>query len=277
MPELPEVETIGRALKSELVGRCFTSVETFTPKLREPLDSLHQPELLNRPVQSVRRRGRYLLIDLEPGLAILMHFGMSGVLRLADADAPRQKHEHIIFHLSGDGAATLRFECPRRFSLVKLVKFAAKAPYPEELSDLGVEPLGDEFNAEMLMLAAARRRKSPLKGLIMNNSVVVGVGNIYATEALFATRLSPLRPCEALTLAEAEALVAAIKSVLRDSIATGGTTFSDYRQLDGSTGKYVLKLHAYGKRGQKCPRCGAEFAVANIGGRTSVYCPQCQK
>lgn len=274
MPELPEVETIGRALKEFLVGRTIKSVQIFTPRLREPLDSLKSPELLGKKVIDVRRRGRYLIVDLEDDLALLMHFGMSGVLKTIPLDIPKAKHEHVIFDLGSNDS--LRFECPRRFSLLKLIKLDHSGAIPPELDKLGVEPLSAEFNTEYFCRAAARRRTA-LKEFIMDNSVVTGVGNIYATEALFTTHLSPVRPACEVTAPEAEKLIAEIKVILQKSIAAGGTTFSDYRQLDGSTGKYVLELNAYGKSGKKCPVCGKDFASIKQGGRTTVYCPECQK
>ena len=274
MPELPEVETIGRALKDYLIDRVIKNVQIFTPRLREPLDSLADERLLGKKVLDVRRRGRYLIVDLEENLALLMHFGMSGVLKTVPLDLPKAKHEHVIFDLGNN--ESLRFECPRRFSLLKLITLPEKGAIPPELDKLGVEPWSDNFNAEYFCQAAAKRHIA-LKEFIMDNSVVTGVGNIYATEALFNTRLSPLRPANTLTLDEAEKLVKEIKIILQKSIEAGGTTFSDYRQLDGSTGKYVLQLNAYGRSGEKCRVCGQALQSIRQGGRTTVYCPVCQK
>ena len=273
MPELPEVETIGRALKEHLVGRSIQGVQLFTERLREPLESLKDPQLIGKKVLDVRRRGRYLIVELEERLAILMHFGMSGVLKTLPLDHARAKHEHVIFDLGNNDS--LRFECPRRFSLVKLITLPQAGATPPELDKLGVEPLGNDFNAEYFCQCAAKRRTA-LKEFIMDNSVVTGVGNIYATEALFNCKLSPLRPACEVSKEEAAKLIAEIKVILEKSIASGGTTFSDYRQLDGSTGKYVLELNAYGKSGKNCPCCGNKFAIVKQGGRTTVYCENCQ-
>jgi formamidopyrimidine-DNA glycosylase len=147
---------------------------------------------------------------------------------------------------------------------------------PGELDKLGVEPLSSDFNAGYFW-QAAQKRKLSLKEFVMANEVVTGVGNIYATEALLNTRLSPLRPANTLTLDEAEKLVKEIKIILQKSIEAGGTTFSDYRQLDGSTGKYVLQLNAYGRSGEKCRVCGQVLQSIRQGGRTTVYCPICQE
>ena len=273
MPELPEVETIGRALKEYLAGKIIRGVEVFAPRLREPLDSLKDPRLTGKKVLDVRRRGRYLIVELEDDLALLMHFGMSGVLKTVPLDQKRAKHEHVIFDLGNN--ESLRFECPRRFSLLKLIELPRGAE-PEELAKLGVEPLSGDFNAEYFC-RCAQKRKLTLKEFLMDNSVVTGVGNIYATEALFNTRLSPLRCACNVTPAEAELLIAEVKDILLKSIASGGTTFSDYRQLDGSTGKYVLQLKAYGRAGEPCPVCRETLSSVKQGGRTTVYCKNCQK
>ena len=273
MPELPEVETIGRALKEYLSGKKICKVNVFTPRLREPLDSLKSPDLLGKKVLDVRRRGRYLIVELEDTFALLMHFGMSGVLKTIPLDVPRAKHEHVIFDLGNN--ESLRFECPRRFSLLKFIKLPSPGATPPELDKLGVEPLSGDFNAQYFC-ECAKKRQISLKEFVMDNNVVTGVGNIYATEALFNTRLSPLRKACDVTKAEAEKLIAEIKVILLKSIASGGTTFSDYRQLDGSTGKYVLELNAYGQTGKNCPVCGKPFASIRQGGRTTVYCPECQ-
>lgn len=273
MPELPEVETIGRGLKEFLLNRTIAGVQIFTARLREPLDSLRDERLIGKKVLDVRRRGRYLIVELEDRLALLMHFGMSGVLKTVPLEQEKSKHEHVIFDV-GNGDS-LRFECPRRFSLLKLIELEDVGATPRELDKLGVEPLSDDFNAEYFC-SCAKKRKLSLKEFIMDNAVVTGVGNIYATEALFNVRLSPLRKACDVTGAEAEKLIAEIKKILLRSIEVGGTTFSDYRQLDGSTGKYVLELNVYGRSGEKCRICNTALESVRQGGRTTVYCPECQ-
>ena len=274
MPELPEVETIARALASVLSGRRFEEVALFRDRLRTPLDSLRDARLAGRKVLAVRRRGRYLVIELEGALALLIHLGMTGVLKVLPKTAERSKHEHIHFDI-GRGE-TLRFECARRFSRVELVELPEAGAWPRELDDLGAEPLSDEYDAEYFR-ARAKGRAVPVKAFLMDNAVATGIGNIYATEALFAAGISPLRPAGKITRREAEKLVAEVKAVLTRSIEAGGTTFSDYRQLDGSTGHYSVSLAVYGKKGEACPRCGATLRAVTLGGRTSVYCPKCQK
>ena len=274
MPELPEVETIGRGLKEFLTGRRIENVQRFAERLRESLESLDDARLPGKKVLDVRRRGRYLIVELEDSLALLMHFGMTGVLKTVPLAQERAKHEHVIFDV-GNGDS-LRFECPRRFSLLKLIELEAPGAEPAELKKLGIEPLSDEFDAAYFCLHAQKRKLS-VKEFLMDNNVVTGVGNIYATEALFNVRISPLRKACDVTKKEAEKLIAEVKTILKRSIEVGGTTFSDYRQLDGSTGKYVLELNAYGRSGEKCRICHNALASVRQGGRTTVYCPKCQK
>ena len=273
MPELPEVETIARALNGVLTGRGIEGVTLFRADLRTPLDSLRDARLPGRRVLAVRRRGRYLVAELEGGLALLIHLGMTGILKILPKSAARCKHEHIHFDIGG--GQTLRFECARRFSRVELVELPAPGAWPRELEALGVEPLSEDYNADFFR-KQARGRTVPVKNFLMDNAVATGIGNIYATEALFAAGISPLRPAGKVTRRDAEKLVAEVKAVLARSIEAGGTTFSDYRHLDGSTGHYAVALAVYGKKGEPCPRCGRPLAAVSLGGRTSVYCPGCQ-
>jgi formamidopyrimidine-DNA glycosylase len=209
--------------------------------------------------------------DLDDGRSLVMHFGMSGVVRVEDPGIPRRKHEHVMIHLDGGGA--LRFEDPRRFGSVEVHGPGADG-WPENLAGIGVEPLSREFSGEFLY-RASRGRKKPVKELIMDNAVVTGIGNIYAAETLFACRISPLRRASELTRDECGAIAAAAKRILRQAIRCGGTTVSDYRNVDGSEGRFVQKLKIYGKT--ECPLCGAGVSRAVLGGRTSWYCAECQK
>lgn len=276
MPELPEVENIRRALLPLLVGRSFTGVEIFTAKMRTPLAPLLGAPILDTPVTGVRRRGRYLILELANGRGVLMHFGMSGVVRIAPpvSKEPRRKHEHIV--ISMDNGETLRFECPRRFSLFEAVTLPGPGRDPDELAGLGPEPLTDDFNGEYLFNALAGR-KAPVKVLLMDNAVVVGVGNIYATESLAAAGISPLRPAREVTRSECEALCREVKRILALAIEGGGSTIRDYRHVDGSRGEFARKLAFYGRGGEPCPKCGTIMECVRLGGRSSVYCPRCQK
>jgi formamidopyrimidine-DNA glycosylase len=271
MPELPEAESIAKALDRALKGRTVTKVEVFSPKLRTSLLPLASGALVGKSFIGCRRRARYAVADLDDGRALTMHFGMSGVVRVEDAKLPRRKHEHVFIHLSGGKA--LRFEDPRRFGSVELQRIGSDG-WPESLSGIGVEPLSREFDGEFLH-THSRRRKKPVKELLMDNSIVTGIGNIYAAETLFACRVSPLRRSEDLTRGECDAIARAAKRILRLAIKCGGTTVSDYRNVDGSEGKFAQKLKIYGK--SVCPVCGAPVAKAVLGGRTSWYCGECQK
>ena len=271
MPELPEAESISRALDRALKGRRITKVEVFFPRLRTSLEPLLKSGLVGLSFTGCRRRARYAVADLDDGRALTMHFGMSGVVRVEDAQLPRRKHEHVFIHLS-DGMA-LRFEDPRRFGSLEVQRLGADG-WPESLSKIGVEPLSSAFNATFLYNASRNRRK-PVKEFIMDNAVVTGIGNIYAAETLFACRISPLRKAAELSAEECGAIVREAKRILRQAIKWGGTTVSDYRNVDGSEGKFVQKLKVYGK--SECPLCGTKTEKPVLGGRTSWYCPKCQR
>ena len=274
MPELPEAENICRALDRALRGRTVTRVEVFTPAMRTSLLPLKSAGLEGVKILGMRRRGRYVVADLEDGRALLMHFGMSGVVRVEGAEVPRRKHEHVFLHL--DDGRIFRFECTRRFSLLEVVSEMGADGWPTALGSLGVEPLSEEFDGEYLY-SASRRRKVAAKLLLMDNAVVTGIGNIYANEALFAAGVSPLRPAPQLTPAECRRLSAAAKAILLRAIDAGGTTISDFLNVDGTEGKFVRELKIYGRTGQPCPVCGCAVESVRQGGRSSFYCPKCQK
>ncbi len=273
MPELPEIETVKNALARCLPGRRITAIELYAEKMRTPLAPLKSPELLNSPIVEVRRRARYLVIELANGMGILMHLGMTGVVRV-EPPRQRRKHEHVVATL--DDGMTLRFECPRRFSVMQPVRLPAPGAEPAELARLGIEPLDAGFTGRYLHDRLARR-KGPAKVAVMDNAIVVGVGNIYATEALFAAGIRPDRPADALSLQECESLVAEIRRVLMEAIAAGGSSIRDYRHVDGSEGAFAQELKVYGRAGAPCPHCGAVIEAKKLGGRTSAYCPGCQK
>lgn len=271
MPELPEAESIARALDRALKKRRITKVEVLFPKLRTSLEPLATAGLVGRTFTGCRRRARYAVADLDDGRALTMHFGMSGVVRVEDARKPRRKHEHAVITLD-DGTA-FKFEDPRRFGFLEVQKLGADG-WPECLAGIGVEPLSPSFSGAFLF-AASRKRKKPVKELLMDNSIVTGIGNIYAAEALFASKVRPQRPASALTRRECDAIVRNAKRILRLAIEWGGTTVSDYRNVDGSEGRFVQKLKIYGQA--KCPVCGGKVGKVVLGGRTSWYCPKCQK
>lgn len=273
MPELPEAESIRRALDRVLPNRSITKVEIFSPSMREPLTPLLSADLEGRAFGSIRRRGRYLTAELDDGRALLMHFGMSGVVRVEPAGVPKRKHEHVFLHLSG--GLIFKFECPRRFSILKVCRPGPDG-WPPELAELGVEPLSENFDAEYLF-RASRKRRSCVKTFIMDNRIVTGIGNIYATETLFASGVSPLRETGSLTRGECREIVESAKKILSRAIELGGSSISDFLNVDGTEGKFAQELSVYGKSGHPCPRCGAVLETARLGGRSSCYCPGCQK
>lgn len=274
MPELPEAENICRALNRALAGRKITGVEVFTPMMRTSLLPLKTARLEGLTITGTRRRGRYVVADLSDGRALLMHFGMSGVVRVEGPEIPKRKHEHVFIRL--DDGRIFRFECTRRFSLLEVVTKPSPEGFPEALAGLGVEPLSGDFNGDYLY-AASRKRKVAVKLFLMDNAVVTGIGNIYANETLFASGVSPLRPCTELTCSECAKLAENAKRILARAIEAGGTTISDFLNVDGTEGKFAQELNIYGRAGEPCPRCGATVECVRQGGRSSFYCPNCQK
>lgn len=274
MPELPEVETITNALKKSLIQRKIIKVEVFSPKMREPLTPLLEADIEGRVIVDVRRRGRYSILELDNCGAILMHYGMSGVVRIESGEIPKRKHEHLFFHL--DNGEIIRFECTRRFSLVKYCRLEKSGADPIELESLGVEPLTNEFTGEYLF-EKSRRASGSIKTFVMNNEVVVGVGNIYVAESLYLAGVNPLRKPKTLTRSECDKIVENIKIILKKAIDAGGSTISDYRHVDGSEGKFARELQMYGRAGEKCIKCGSVIESCRVGGRSTFFCPNCQK
>jgi len=273
MPELPEVETITNALKPVITGRKFTNIEIFFPRLRYELTVHQSPELLNTKVAEIRRRARYTIIELKNRNAIIFHYGMTGAVRVCKPEVPRLKHEHVIFHL--DDGMTLRFEDPRRFGFIQQVKLKKAGADPEELSHLGPEPLTKNFTAKHLQ-KAFEKKTMPIKTAIMDNAIVVGVGNIYANEALFMTGINPTTPANKLTEEQLKQFVETIKKTLKKAIKAGGTTIADFKGVDGSEGKFNQELLVYGKSGEKCTKCDDTIVKIKQSGRASFYCPTCQ-
>lgn len=271
MPELPEAETITRALNRTLKKRKIKKVEIFAPKLRTPLGPLCTAKLEGRAFTGCRRRARYAVADLDDGRMLVFHFGMTGTVRVEDCASQRRKHDHAVLTL--DDGTELRFNDPRRFGSLE-VQRRGKDGWPESLASIGVEPLSKDFTGEILH-AASRGRKKSVKELIMDNALVTGIGNIYAAETLFACGIRPQRPASRLTRSECDAIVREAKRILKLAIKWGGTTVHDFRSVDGSEGKFVQKLKIYAQK--QCPVCGTAVAKVTLGGRTSWYCPKCQK
>jgi formamidopyrimidine-DNA glycosylase len=288
MPELPEVETVRRGLAPAMEGRRFVKVEVRRSDLRWPLPRGFAQRLHGKTVEGLGRRAKYLLADLSSGDVLLMHLGMSGSFRVGTDSAPgnyhhqrsnSRAHDHVVFHMSN--GATVTFNDPRRFGSMKLVS-RAKLEQEPLLRALGPEPLGNEFDAAMLAKACAGKRTS-LKAALSDQRVVAGLGNIYVCEALFRARLSPLR--SASTIADrhgrpnerAERLVNAIKAVLLDAIKAGGSSLRDHRKADGSLGDFQHNFQVYDREGQPCPSCKGKIRRIVQLGRSTFYCPSCQR
>ncbi|HEV8694275.1 MAG TPA: bifunctional DNA-formamidopyrimidine glycosylase/DNA-(apurinic or apyrimidinic site) lyase [Lysobacter sp.] len=285
MPELPEVETTRRGLAPHVEGRIVTGVTLRRPDLRWPIPDEIRELLPGQRIDAVRRRAKYLLLDTQAGSALL-HLGMSGSLRVLPASTPVRMHDHVDIAL--DTKRVLRFTDPRRFGCLL---WQPPGEIHELLRDLGPEPLSEEFDGAAFngavfdgavfngdyLFALSRGRKAPVKTFLMDQKVVVGVGNIYAAEALFEAGISPLRAAGKVSRERYALLAAAVKRILGDAIQRGGTTLRDFISPDGEPGYFELELSVYGRGGEPCPRCGRPLKQAMLGQRATVWCGHCQK
>ena len=277
MPELPEVETVCRALRPHLIGRRIADVAVHVPRVRNALDpAALRRACVGRDICAIRRRGKFLVVAFDNGTGLLLHLGMTGGFRVCPADEPLAKHTRVAWELA-DGLSW-RFADARRFGLVQVCRVSAATGLPDELAHFGPEPLMAAFSPAYLF-TRTRRRGSAIKSLIMNQEIVAGVGNIYANEACFRAAIRPQRPARQLKPAECAVLVREIKRVLREAIRCGGTTISDFRSVDGAEGRFHVALKAYGRTGEPCPRCGEPHRIQRLvlAGRATFYCPQCQR
>jgi formamidopyrimidine-DNA glycosylase len=293
MPELPEVETVRRGLQPVMEGARFVRVEARRPDLRRPLPRDFVKRLEGRNVTGLGRRAKYLLADLSSGDVLLMHLGMSGSFRVTEETAERtpgdfhhprsddRTHDHIVFHMSS--GARISFNDPRRFGLMLLVPRADLADHPL-MKEIGPEPLGNAFDAALLA-QACRGKKTSLKAALLDQKVVAGLGNIYVCEALHRALLSPKRIASTIATRagapneRAERLVDAIKAVLGDAIKAGGSSLRDHRRTDGELGYFQHHFRVYDREGAKCVTPGCKGTVKRIvqGGRSTFFCPVCQK
>jgi formamidopyrimidine-DNA glycosylase len=252
-------------------GRRITALAVYEPRLRYPLPRDLPRKVAGQHIVRVGRRAKYLLLGLESG-TLLLHLGMSGNLRVVPATTPRLAHDH--FDLVLDSGFALRFNDPRRFG--SLLYTSGEPREHPLLARLGPEPLSTAFDAEYLY-RITRGRRVAIKQLLMNSQLVVGVGNIYASEALFRARLRPGRAARSLTRADAARLVRAVRAVLRQAISKGGTTLRDYLGADGAPGYFRQRLYVYERRGRPCRRCATPVRAMTQGQRSTYYCPICQK
>lgn len=270
MPELPEVETTMRGIEPYLVNARVDAVTVRQRQLRWPIPKNIRNLLEGETIISLERRGKYILVNTTAGTAI-WHLGMSGTLRLVQPSKKPEKHDHVDWRLSS--GHTLRYTDPRRFGSLHWTK---RDPLTHKLlNSLGVEPLSDAFNAEHLY-SLSRGRKVAVKNFIMNSQVVVGVGNIYANEALFDAAIDPRRPAGKVSLVRYQRLVTAIKEVLQLAIKQGGTTLKDFVGGDGKPGYFFQQLKVYGRGGEACVTCGQQLKTVRLGQRASVFCKMCQ-
>jgi formamidopyrimidine-DNA glycosylase len=270
LPELPEVETTRRGLAPHVRGRRIAKLLVYEPRLRWRIARDLPVRVAGQRLTRVGRRAKYLLLGLESG-TLLVHLGMSGNLRVVPVDTPRLKHDH--FDLVLDSGRALRFNDPRRFGSLLFTPEPARHPL---LASLGPEPFSRGFNGDYLF-RITRRRRVAIKQLLMNSRLVVGVGNIYASEALFRARIHPQRQARSLSREECGRLVRAVRAVLRQAIRSGGTTLRDYLGADGAPGYFRQRLYVYERSGRACRRCRTPVRALTQGQRSTYYCPSCQK
>jgi len=273
MPELPEVETLRRTVEATVLGDVIESIEVRDRRLREPVDTRTlRRRLVGRRVLDIGRRAKYLLLHVEGGSTLVVHLGMSGRLTVVPGDTAREPHEHAVFRLAS--GRKLRFRDPRRFGALFAVATDTLTT-DRHFARLGIEPLGDDFSGGALAAAAARRNTS-VKAMLMDAAVVVGVGNIYASEALHRARIHPTRSVSRISRERWDALAAAVRGVLSDAVEQGGTTLNDFADALGESGYFQVALEVYDRAGLACRRCGGTVRRLRQLGRSTYYCPRCQ-
>lgn len=275
MPELPEVETVRRSLLPVILDKPIASVDVYYERILQHITSQEFTEqITGRRILDLARRGKYLIFHLENHLDLVAHLRMTGrLIYYSDADIAMAKHTSVIFDFASGG--NLRFEDVRKFGTLDLVT-SGEYEQIKGLHSLGVEPLSEAFTVDHLQNLIQDRR-TKIKGLLLDQTKIAGLGNIYADESLFMARIHPERPANSLSSSEVQSLHQAIKDVLQDAILGQGTTLRDYRTGYGREGSFQNKLQIYGKKGEKCPRCGVDLEYKKVAGRTSHFCPACQR
>lgn len=271
MPELPEVETTLRGIKPHTLHQQVVNIIIRHPTLRWPIPTDLKNEIVGKTVLKLERRAKYLLFTFETGTLIL-HLGMSGRLSVLKETLPAQKHDHVDICFANK--TLLRFTDPRRFGALLFTK-DDPADHPL-LTGIGPEPFSSLFTGDYLW-KRSRGKKMPIKSYIMDGKIVAGVGNIYAAEVLFQTRLRPQTPAGKVSKAQYDHIVSAIQTILKAAIKKGGTTLKDFMKPSGTPGYFSIALQVYGQEGKPCPRCRKKLKAAKIGQRNTVYCPGCQK
>lgn len=271
MPELPEVETVKRGLEPVLVGAFFSELALNRANLRYPFPDNMKDRIEGKKCLSLRRRGKYIWMDLDSRETLIIHLGMSGSFTINPDKI--KKHDHVVFKTNrGD---TIVYNDPRRFGFMIFVETGKEEEY-KSFSSMGVEPLGNEFHRAEL-LQKLKNKKTPIKISLLDQSVVAGVGNIYACEALYMAGISPLKSSDKITKPQAEKIVTAIRDVLNSAIQSGGSSLRDHRQTNGTMGYFQHSFKVYDRAGQKCPETGGEIKKITQSGRSTFYCPAKQK
>jgi formamidopyrimidine-DNA glycosylase len=275
MPELPEVETIRRGLALRISGRHIVQAELRRPDLRRPFPPMLAVRLKGARIGALSRRGKYLLVELDESGLLLLHLGMSGRITAGGPDTPDAKHDHVVLTL--DDGTVVRFNDPRRFGLVDYLARGTEAAHPL-LAGLGPEPLEPGFDGAYLGRALAGKL-TPIKSALLDQRIVAGLGNIYVCEALFRARLAPRRLAATVTGARAGRLVLAIRNVLDEAIAAGGSSLRDYVQANGELGYFQHRWAVYGREGEACPGCTCAEGVQRIvqSGRSTFFCAKRQR
>ena len=272
MPELPEVETVRRSLEPVIIGRRIVSIEFRRCDLRWTIDrSAFEQRVVGHKVSALRRRGKFLLFELANATVFLVHLGMSGRLGLFQTQDSFEPHTHVVFFLDQD--LELRYRDPRRFGFLQIVNSGESAV---SLDCLGVEPLSDDFTAEVLGEIAGSSKRS-IKNVLLDGRAIAGLGNIYTCESLFYAGIDPFRTAVELDRSEIDRLTRAIKDVLRAAVQKGGTTLLDFRNALGEPGFFQFDLAVYGRSGSACRCCGRAVERVVQNGRSTYYCPVCQK
>jgi len=277
MPELPEVETVVRGLRPQMEGHRLARVDQHRANLRFAFPDNFAGRLAGARVERIRRRAKYMLFDLDSGEVLLCHLGMSGRMTIVAAPrvaaTPLERHDHVVF--ATDAGVEVRFNDPRRFGIMDLVAAAEVEQHPL-LRDLGPEPLGNDFNGPALG-AALKGKRSPIKAALLDQGVVAGLGNIYVCEALYFAGLSPRRQAYTVQGGRAEKLAAAVRQVLTHAIEAGGSSLRDYVQANGELGYFQHEWAVYGREGEPCKACGAPIKRLVQSGRSTFFCPGCQR
>jgi len=271
MPELPEVETTCRGISPHIIDKPISSIIVREKRLRWPISPQIKTKFISQKIIRVSRRAKYILLHTQNSGNIIMHLGMSGSLRVLTTSQNPQKHDH--FDMCFADGSCLRFNDPRRFGAI-LWTMDNPLDHPL-LNTLGPEPLHKIFNTDYLY-RCSRNRKVSIKQFIMNAKIVVGVGNIYASEALFAAGIHPNRPAYRISRDRYQALVKSIKKILIAAIRKGGTTLKDFKNSDGKPGYFQQSLKVYGRQNQPCDNCGHDIKAIVLGQRSTYYCPNCQ-